>query len=263
MPVTAGAGAVETTIPSEPMKVTDSLLSRRLEALEEPGHGATVVDRIRYLITLMRKTQAQFGELINIDPTNMSKIMSGKIPVTDRTINRIVVNLGVSKAWLTEGKDVPFPKSVSDDVVTVTDTGERVALISVGAPVYDIDVTAGSQELSRMFTEDRIIGRLQMPSIDDNHPLVRVTGDSMSPKIVNNGYIQIRPISDMSPIFWGHIYLVVMEDYRMVKQIRRHDNPNKVILRSFNPDYDDMEVDRLDIKRLYLVEAIFNYDVIA
>lgn len=246
--------------------VTRRTLSRRLQNLQEPGQGATPVDRIRYLISLLHKTQAQFGEMIGVDASNMSKIMSQRIPLTDRVVNRIVVNLGVSKDWLTEGKDVPFPRETQAGVGPMTvynDNGERVEVSVQGAPVYDIDVTAGSQELSRMFTTDRIVGRLALPTIDPQHPIVRVSGDSMTPRIANNSFVQIRPISDLSPIFWGSIYVVILDDYRMVKQLRRHPDRNKVILHSFNDEYDDMEIDRLDIKKLYLVEAVFNYDIIA
>jgi phage repressor protein C with HTH and peptisase S24 domain len=170
----------------------------------------------------------------------------------------------VSKDWLTEGNDVPFPRETSHELTTVEDNGTRINVESaIGAPVYDIDVTAGCQELSRMFTVDRILGHLNMPSINPEHPLVRVSGNSMAPEICNGSYVQIRPISDLSPIFWGSTYVVVMEDYRMVKILRRHADRNKVILHSINPDYDDMEIDRLDIKKLYLVEAIFNYEIIS
>jgi phage repressor protein C with HTH and peptisase S24 domain len=54
-----------------------------------------------------------------------------------------------------------------------------------------------------------------------------------------------------------------MEDYRMVKILRRHHDPDKVILHSINPQYDDMEVYRKQIKKLYMVEAIFNYEIIS
>ena len=248
------------------MKVTENTLARRLEQLEEPGHEASVVDRIRYLITFLRKTQAQFGRLIGVDPTNMSKILSQRIPVTDRVINRIVVNLGVSKQWLTEGTDVPFPRTLDTaaEVPTINtpDAPAHSLVARQGAPIYDIDVSAGCQELSRMFTEDRIIGRMDMPSVKASHPIVRVSGDSMSPRIIHNGYVQIRPISEFPPIFWGSFYVVVLEDYRMVKQLRRHPDRNKVILHSVNPEYDDMEIDLLDIKKLYLVEAIFNFEIV-
>ncbi|MDE6377590.1 MAG: S24 family peptidase [Duncaniella sp.] len=65
----------------------------------------------------------------------------------------------------------------------------------------------------------------------------------------------------MRNIFWGQIYVVQLEDYRMVKFVRRHKDPDKVILHSENPDYDDMDVDRRDILGMYLVEVILNCQI--
>lgn len=231
------------------MKYTEETLAAKADELTLPGDDASLIDRIRYLITFMRKTQAEFGRMLDIDPSNMSKMMSGRAPISDSTINRIVVNLGVSKRWLLKGDDVPFPKSKA----LTHDTS--------GAPVYNIDVTAGHAELSSMFTRERVIGHLKLPNINPEYPIVRVSGDSMEPRIGNGSYISIRPLSADAPIFWGQVYVVITDDYRMVKVVRRHPDPDKVILHSFNPDFDDMELNRSQIKSLYLVETILTYDI--
>lgn len=225
----------------------------QLDHLEMPAPTADILARIRYLQRLSRYTQAEFGRKVNIDPANLSRILSGKIPVTDSFVNKLVVNLGVSKQWLTDGTDVPFPR-VSEP--------ERPA-VTPGAPVYDIDVTAGCMPLSRMFTEERIIGYFNLPGVNPKYPLVRVTGNSMAPTINHGCYIAIRPINNISTIAWGQIYVVVLEDYRLVKYIRRNRDDNFVTLHSANPDYDDMEVRRSDIRGLFLVESIFNYDIVS
>lgn len=81
----------------------------------------------------------------------------------------------------------------------------------------------------------------------------------MEPKIIDGGYVAIRPVKSVANIFWGQIYVIVMEDYRMVKILRRHpSNPDMVVLHSENPNYDDMDVDRGDIQNLFLVETIIN-----
>ena len=72
----------------------------------------------------------------------------------------------------------------------------------------------------------------------------------------------IRPIRDMRNIFWGQIYVVELPEFRMVKYLRRHADPGMVILHSDNPDYDDMDVLRSDIRSLHVVEAILNYEII-
>lgn len=246
------------------MAVNEQTLLRRSENLKEPGQDATVCDRVRYLITRLRKTQQQFAELMGIDGPNLSRIINGRTPFSDAMINRIVVNLGVSKEWLLNGTDVPFPKTVTRDIETYGDDEPSVvALVGTGAPVYDIDATAGYSELSSLFTEDRIIGYLQLPQVNPKNAIVRVSGDSMVPQIPNGSFVSIRPLNPEAPIYWGQTYLVVMEDYRMVKVLRKHDNPEKVILHSNNPEFDDMEVDRAAIKGIYVVDAVLNYSLLA
>ena len=218
-----------------------------------PASEATVVDRIKYLIKLSRHTQASFSTLIGVDPASLSRVMSGKSEPSEGFINRIVVNLGVSKDWLTRGADVPFPRTaaaISRDNVQ-------------GAPVYDIDVTAGTTPLSRMFTVERVIGHVKLPGLNPELPIVRVSGDSMQPKLNSGCYISIRPIALDAPISWGSIYVVVLPDFRLVKYVRRNADPALVTLHSANPNYDDIEIRRADIEALYLVENVINHDFLS
>lgn len=221
-----------------------------------------ILERLRYLIGISRMTQAQFAARVGVNPTNLSKYLSGKIPVTDSLLNKVVVNTGVSKAWLAEGADVPFPRESAPRVIE-SERPVRLRESRQGVPVYDIDVTAGKVELSRMLTVDRIEGYIDLPRLDPDCVIVRVNGDSMEPAIHNGGFVSIRPITNPGNIFWGRIYVVVMEDYRMVKYLRRNPDPAMVTLRSANPAYDDMEVPRADIQSLFLVEAILHCELLS
>ena len=223
----------------------------------------TVIDRIRYLIQLSNITQNAFAHRLGIDPGNMSKHLNGKLPVTEGLINRIVVEMGVSKKWLKEGLDVPFPKPIHAAEIKDGHTIIQHRNVPGGTPIYDIDATAGFGELSMMFTEDNIVGMIALPQVPENTRIVRVSGNSMEPNISHGDYVAIRELSGTRNIFWGQIYVVVLDDYRMVKVIRRHrGDTSKVILHSFNEEYDDMEVERTDIRALYLVEAIISCKVL-
>ncbi|MBP3537348.1 MAG: LexA family transcriptional regulator [Muribaculaceae bacterium] len=227
------------------------------KTFEEPGlpeAGASVVDRIKYLITLSRNTQASFSNLIGVDPASLSRVLSGKAAPSDGFLNRIVVNLGVSKDWLRDGSDVPFPKNAH---AAVSDAARQ------GAPVYDIDVAAGNTPLSRMFTEERIVGFMKLPGLNPELPIVRVSGNSMQPRLNPGCYISIRPVPLDAPISWGSIYVVVLSDFRLVKYVRRNANPEFVTLHSENPDFDDIEVQRSKIEALYLVENVINHDFLS
>lgn len=227
-------------------------MNKENQQLKMPEAEASVLDRIRYLIKLTRNTQSSFGKLIGVDAATVSRILSGRVAPSESFLNRIVVNMGVSKAWLAEGSDVPFPRHSESRTP------------SPGAPVYNIDVTAGtSTPLSRMFTDERIIGRMSLPGLNPDLPIVRVSGDSMTPRLNPGCYISIRPISLDAPISWGQIYVVVLPDFRLVKYIRRHPDPSMVKLVSENPAYDDIDVKRSDIEGLYLVENVINHDFLA
>lgn len=220
-----------------------------------------IISRIKYLIQLKRISQAEFARRINIDPSNLCKHLTSKLPITDVLINRIVVEMGVSKQWLKYGDDVPYSK-VAGQSVEVLDVEKLPVVKQPGIPVYDIDVTAGCEELSMMFTQDKIDGFVSLPRMSQNSIIVRVSGNSMYPEINDGGYIAIRPVKNIDTIFWGHIYVVVTEDYRLVKYVRRDNaDDKKIILHSANPEYDDMELPKSSIKNLFLVEAILNFKI--
>ena len=215
-----------------------------------------IINRIKFLMAEKRMRQNAFAKVINTDVSNFSKCLNGKSPIGDSLLNRIVVNLGVSKAWLTTGEGVPFPKNSAPDTILVPEIASR----KIGTPVYDVDVTAGALSRERMFADDNIIGHISVPGINADCKIVRVSGDSMKPVIKDGDYISVREISDTSVIYWGQIYVVLLEDYRMVKYLRRHPDDNKVILRSENPAYDDIEISRSAIKGLFFVNNILRIE---
>lgn len=214
-----------------------------------------IIGRIRHLQALLELSQSKFAERMGISAANMSKHLSGKLPITAGLVNRICLDYGVSRQWLLNGQDVPFGK---DEGNQLKNTDGHPA--DRGVPVYDIDVTAGFGPLNRMFTCDRIKGFINIPQLGNpqNERIVRVSGNSMEPTIPDGSYIAIRELQS-DTIFWGQAYVVILEDYRMVKILRKHANPNIVILHSENPNYDDLEINRQDIIGMYLVDAVINY----
>lgn len=221
--------------------------------------GTEIISRLRYLMEVARMSQAQFARRIGVDPATLSKILSGKLPITEGFMNRVVVDMGVSKRWLRDGEDLPFAKPLR---VRTIEAGAGDDADRRGVPVYDIDVTAGFGPLDRMLTQERVIGMIDLPRLSPECAIVRVSGDSMIPTVPPGAFIAVRDVTAAPAIFWGQIYVVVMDAYRMVKFLRRHpSDQSHVLLHSDNPAYDDMDVNLSDIRSLYIVEAILNYDI--
>ena len=54
---------------------------------------------------------------------------------------------------------------------------------------------------------------------------------------------------------------MVTDDYRMVKVLRRHPDESKIILHSFNPEFDDIELPRDQIRHLFVVQSVITYNI--
>lgn len=217
-----------------------------------------IVERIKFLMTELGLKQVDFAHRIGVDTSNMSKYINGRLPVSEALLNRIVVNLGVSKQWLEEGTDLPFAKP-SAPVTTALSIPTQQRPADGATPVYDIDVTAGTLPRARLFADDQITGWVCMPQVSPDSRIVRVSGDSMEPVIRNGAFVAIRELTGTQYIAWGQIYVVLLDDYRLIKYVRKHDNPANVILRSANPEYDDMVIARSDIRELMLVQQIIQF----
>ena len=218
--------------------------------------NAEIIARIKYLMKEMGVKQVQFAERVGVDTSNLSKYLNGHMPLSESFLNRLVVNLGVSKEWLLEGTDLPFGKTqvpVGGDPLTA------VSAAGVGTPVYDVDATAGAASgRNELFASDNIVGWVNLPNVSPNCRIVRVSGDSMAPVIQDGDFIAVREVSNPNQIYWGQIYVIQLDDFRLVKYLRRHTDPNMVVLRSANPEYDDMDVRRADIHEMLLVQHILH-----
>lgn len=205
--------------------------------------------------------QVQFAERIGVDTSNLSKYINGHMPLSESFLNRMVVNLGVSKEWLMEGTDLPFGKNP----VRIDAPDSRLIMMganagnSGGTPVYDVDATAGAtSSRNELFASENIVGWVNLPTMSPNCRIVRVTGDSMSPVIQDGDFIAVREVSNPNQIYWGQIYVIQLDDFRVVKYVRRHTDPNMVVLRSENSNYDDMDVRRTDIHEMLLVQHVLH-----
>ena len=218
----------------------------------EKEKNAEIIDRIKYLMKEMGLKQVQFAERIGVDTSNLSKYLNAHMPLSESFLNRLVVNLGVSKEWLLDGTDLPFGKTpvrVDGEVMASANGG--------GTPVYDVDVTAGvASGRNELFASENSVGWVNLPNMSPNCRIVRVSGDSMAPVINDGDFVAVREVSNPNQIYWGQIYVVQLDDFRLVKYLRRHSDPNMVVLRSENPNYDDMDVRRSDIHEMLLVQHV-------
>lgn len=90
--------------------------------------------------------------------------------------------------------------------------------------------------------------------------IVRANGDAMNPTLKDGDMLSIREVNPFGNIFYGNIFVVITQDYKMVKRVKRYpqDEKNYVILHSDNPEYDDILFSRSKIMKLYVVESVLS-----
>ena len=53
-----------------------------------------------------------------------------------------------------------------------------------------------------MFTQEHIIGMVDLPRISPDAAIVRVSGDSMSPTVPSGAFVAVRDVTAAPAIFW-------------------------------------------------------------
>lgn len=183
------------------------------------------------------------------------------IGVSNGFINNISKSIGAEKLYRIASA---FPELntiwllTGDGEMLNTEKQEGLKKDVDSTPVYDIDATCGTQYREIIFTEDTIIGHVSLPGISKDSCIVRANGDSMEPKIFDGNMVVIREIKCWQDIFYGQMYLILLDEYRMIKYIRRYepDEDNYIILRSENTKYDDIKLRKDKIRKLFIVENI-------
>lgn len=137
-----------------------------------------------------------------------------------------------------------------------------VEMVEHGTPVYDIDATCGDLSRPIVFTDEHVVGHVDLPNVSPNAVIIRANGDSMEPHIHDGDWIAVREVSNLNVLYYGQVYLVITNEYRLLKYLRRdEDERNYILLRSDNKNYDDIRLPKSDIRHLFIVENILSLHI--
>lgn len=154
----------------------------------------------------------------------------------------------VNVRWLLTGQGDMFTRQAGE-LATVAPqiTGQRI-------PYYDIDATAG--DVSVFEAPHEVVDRhFIIPNFNDCDFAINVSGHSMYPKINNGDIILCKRLHDLEVVPLGEIYLIITDEQRLIKYIRKADRQEHFLLVSENPKFDPFELHRGKIRQLYLVKG--------
>jgi phage repressor protein C with HTH and peptisase S24 domain len=162
----------------------------------------------------------------------------------------------INTDWFIRGEGEMLLTSSSPPVKAVVEVVEH------GTPVYDVDATCGDVSRPIVFTDEHVIGHVNLPNASPTAVIIRANGDSMEPHIHDGDWIAVREVANLNVLYYGQVYLVITNEYRLLKYLRRdEDEQHYVLLRSANENYDDIRLPKADIRHLFIVENILSLHI--
>jgi phage repressor protein C with HTH and peptisase S24 domain len=234
------------------------------------------VESIQAIIEAKGLKNNVFAKKIGISAQNLSGMLSGRRSVGEALIYRISQAFGLSYDAVKYGiglDDQLKAQSFSPDSAKRVLEREMVYEVQRreradagltwnddghGVPFYDVDVFAGDVVAFNDFNTQPV-SYLQMPGVADCDFSCRLSGNSMQEKILPGAILVCREVRDRQIIAFGEIHLIVTKEQRLVKYLRKNrERPGWYILKSHNPEYDDIDVPAEEILRLFLVKFVIN-----
>ncbi len=147
----------------------------------------------------------------------------------------------------------------------IKESGQQIAAAPAafqGIPMYEMSA-ASEGEGYKVFNDNKTIGHMNFPGIEDCDFALPVWGNSMHPFLENGCWVALKVIHDHQ-ILPGEVYYIEWGDYRMYKRLLAGDRNDEVIAHSDNtvelvvgrPRYSPFVIKKKDIKRLCLVKDI-------
>lgn len=210
------------------------------------------LNELRRYLTNLGLTQEEIAKRFGVTKQAINSLLTGRKPFGKQNAIKWANEFGLNAAWLLTG-DGEMIKQSTKEVVEITEHG---------TPVYNIDATCGDLSRPIVFADEHIIGHVNLPNVSPTAAIIRANGDSMEPHIKDGDWIAVREVKNLGEIFYGQVYLVITDEYRLLKYLRKdEDEQHYVILRSENEKYDDMRLAKTSIRHLFIVENVLSLKI--
>ena len=180
---------------------------------------------------------------LNMHPSQVYNIVKGKNYGVAYFIQILTHYRHLNPLWLLEGRG----EMLIDVEAAVMDVSS--------IPIYDLAATAG-RDLSFLDDPENIKEYINPgSSFKDCHAAIRIYGDSMYPMYQSGDLIIVKKLRRPSYIHWGHVYLLITPEDRLLKHVHKGDDDSIYLLKSHNESYEPFELPRKDVLRIFEVHG--------
>lgn len=212
--------------------------------------------RLNQLRKVLGMTQKQMAEILQIGQNTYSMIENGKINLTDRNRSILAEKLKTNPLWLDTG--------IGDMFLDPSIRTSRLATSAIdqprGVPYYAKPVTGSMvisfDDMAREAPEYHI----DYKPFNDCSFYRPVYGESMCPKFNPGDVVACKRVISKEMILYGESYLCMVkiesDFYETIKVLRYNkENPEQIILRPINPNFDESIIPFDSILELYIIKG--------
>lgn len=182
------------------------------------------------------KNKREFASLVGMNYQNLSAAFNGKEKyLTDKLIKR------------------------ASEAVSGTSEQEKQEESAFRVPLIPIEAHAGSltgfSDSVNDYDCEQIVSPVRGASF-----AIQVTGESMAPAYPSGARILCQRIDEAAFIEWGKVYLLDTVNGAVLKQVRKSDNPDRIVCHSLNPspEFSPFEVEMRHINAWFRVLMIMS-----
>lgn len=190
----------------------------------------TTADRIKEGMELRNLKQSDLVDRTGISKGALSSYISGRYVPKQNNIYLIAKALNVNEAWLM-GNDVPMERSLKNTPSSTAVVINVLGRVAAGIPLDAIEEIIDTEEISQ-----------EMASNGEYFAL-KISGNSMEPKISNGDVVIVRKQSDADD---GDLVIAMVNgDDAVCKRLKKYSDG--IALVSNNPAYEPMYFSNKDI----------------
>lgn len=203
---------------------------------------STVIQRVKQIIEKRGVTSRGFASEIDFNYSTLNNYLTGRRKSIDiDLIEKIVSSFdNISTDWLITGKGKMFK---TDSTASLVETRPRIPMTVAAGSL------CGFEDSIKSYDCEQIPVVKALPKYDFT---MLVKGDSMEPKFQSGDEIAICKVNDV--IEWGKTYVLDTRDGAVLKRL--YDAGEKYRCVSYNKEYPDFEVNKIDIFAVYRVVGL-------
>ncbi|WP_300979028.1 helix-turn-helix domain-containing protein [Flavobacterium sp.] len=199
------------------------------------------------------KTDGEFADFLGIKQNTLSNWATRNSIDYDRIITKCE---DIDANWLLTGKGDMLKKE--KDLATAAPVHKG------GFPLLPIEAFAGLGDTNVSGVDfETIEERYVIPLFDGLKIdfMIAVRGSSMYPKYSSGDVVACRLISELLFIQWNKVYVLDSKSQGVImKRVKKSQNPDFILCKSDNKDYDEFEIPRSDIRNIALVVGVIRLE---